>query len=579
MEVYFFLSLISPLIFYFIKVCEKKVVLLICVTSSLILGIFIFSDGWEYRFIKNLKYSKYEIGNYPQKKGSIGLNLKILERVGGEWSDTEKVDLFYDRHLEEHHLYYNNSEWATVPNKDDSTRGIFGFFKTGSSYLDIGSGAGISLHRALNAGLDTTGVELNRASIKLIRDKYPELAANIYSRAPIYHMDGRHFLETTTQNYDIISLFWPGHEVSQATRGVSSDYLMTENGLSLILEKLNDNGYFLFKTKVREGHASFDIAKVLSSIGINQQKEINDRVRLIFKQRQLVYEKRKSYTVILIIKKGIVTDKDDNKFQEVLAGKGIFYISRRSQVPKYVSTIAEKTFDMVLEQRTEIVNDERAIYDLSGLKDRIYKNHRWFSFLLIVFVFFFFKSIKADKKFNQIHWKALFSGTLFGANHLVISEFGKFYFGTPLTLFVLLTLASLSGALFSTKFLSKKKINYVISWIVSLTPSLFIFTITSFNYFDTLFEKQSFLISMLILGFISGSSLNYLFMSAVLSSKEGRDKIYSQNNFGFFIGTLFSYFIFVFGDFITLDEYLLFFSVLVASIGLFIDYQFNRKRY
>jgi len=132
------------------------------------------------------------------------------------------------------------------------------------SLLLIGGGAGGSLLQALqHPSLERVDyVELDPAVLELAERYFPKqwAAARADPRVHVHHADGRLFLKTTDQVFDVIIVNLPTPQTAQLNRFYTSDFFREA------AEKLADGGVFSFQLHAAEEYLSPDLSAFLRCI-------------------------------------------------------------------------------------------------------------------------------------------------------------------------------------------------------------------------------------------------------------------------------------------------------------------------
>jgi spermidine synthase len=132
------------------------------------------------------------------------------------------------------------------------------------SLLLIGGGAGGSLLQALqHPSLERVDyVELDPAVLELAERYFPEqwTAARADPRVHVHHADGRLFLKTTHQMFDVIIVNLPSPQTAQLNRFYTADFFQEA------AEKLADDGVFSFQLHAAEEYLSPDLSAFLRCI-------------------------------------------------------------------------------------------------------------------------------------------------------------------------------------------------------------------------------------------------------------------------------------------------------------------------
>jgi len=132
------------------------------------------------------------------------------------------------------------------------------------SILLIGGGAGGSLLQALqHHSLEHVDyVELDPAVLELAEKYFPDqwAAARADPRVHVYHADGRLFLKTTPQVFDVIIVNLPTPQTAQLNRFYTADFFREA------AEKLSDQGVFSFQLHAAEEYLGPDLSAFLRCI-------------------------------------------------------------------------------------------------------------------------------------------------------------------------------------------------------------------------------------------------------------------------------------------------------------------------
>ena len=132
------------------------------------------------------------------------------------------------------------------------------------SLLLIGGGAGGSLLQALqHPSLERVDyVELDLTVLDLAEKYFPEqwTAARADPRVHVHHADGRLFLKTTHQVFDVIIVNLPDPQTAQLNRFYTLDFFREA------AEKLSEHGVFSFQLHAAEEYLSPDLSAFLRCI-------------------------------------------------------------------------------------------------------------------------------------------------------------------------------------------------------------------------------------------------------------------------------------------------------------------------
>ncbi len=128
----------------------------------------------------------------------------------------------------------------------------------------IGGGAGGSLQQALqHSSLERVDyVELDPAVLDLAEKHFPEQwnTAATDPRVHVHHADGRLYLKSTSQVFDVIIVNLPAPQTAQLNRFYTADFFREA------AEKLADDGVFAFQLHAAEEYLSPDLSAFLRCI-------------------------------------------------------------------------------------------------------------------------------------------------------------------------------------------------------------------------------------------------------------------------------------------------------------------------
>ncbi len=116
--------------------------------------------------------------------------------------------------------------------------------------LVIGLGGGPDILRALHfKSKEITGVEINRTTVKLVKETFKDFVGDPYGKenVTIVNMDGRYFVRTDNNKYDIIQIAGADTDTSNLTSGalaVSENYLYTTQAFKDYFTSLKNDGVF-----------------------------------------------------------------------------------------------------------------------------------------------------------------------------------------------------------------------------------------------------------------------------------------------------------------------------------------------
>lgn len=173
-----------------------------------------------------------------------------VTRVFSGWSPYQKVDLYTFENEVLLGCYNGFWQWWSAA-RTDHPHAFPGYdllydpaWIEGRDVLVIGSGAGMGLlHLEQSRPRSITAVELDPLVVELSRGRFSAFNDRIYERVGVYAMDGRSFLETTDQRFDVI--IYEGSFLTAAHPKVAvsaENYLYTREGLATALARMRSDG-------------------------------------------------------------------------------------------------------------------------------------------------------------------------------------------------------------------------------------------------------------------------------------------------------------------------------------------------
>jgi hypothetical protein len=194
-------------------------------------------------------------------------------------------------------------EALTFP--DQSLLGIAYWTKDAPSVLIIGPGGGPDVVAALRyQPRKVTAVELNKTTISAVKDHFPEFVDGIYNRpeVTVVHDDGRHFVRTNSEKYDVIQLTGVDTTVLAAGGNLSENYLYTIEAFGDYYDHLSTEGV-LSLTYPDFLHWSFRAMSMLLKL-------MEDR-GILHPEQRLVVSMSGGYINILLKKSPFTPDEVD----------------------------------------------------------------------------------------------------------------------------------------------------------------------------------------------------------------------------------------------------------------------------
>lgn len=217
-----------------------------------------------------------------------------------------RTDLVRLSSRDRHALVMNGARYGVLPkeefsddgfNPDDEVKYVhvtheipYHFGRRPESVLVIGSAEGKNILLALaNGAKSITAVDINPAVFHFLKDKRPDLAGRLYTnpRVESVRAEGRYFLETTNQRFDLITL--QGVQTGTTATGVSTalleSFLFTEEALLRLWDRITEDGYIFFdEYKTWDGirESSDSLLTRLASSAINKLPILEPSRQIIF---------------------------------------------------------------------------------------------------------------------------------------------------------------------------------------------------------------------------------------------------------------------------------------------------------
>ncbi len=175
----------------------------------------------------------------------------------------------------------------------------------------IGVGGGFDILTALHFNAaNIVGVEVNHAVLKVLKEDYADYfgAWTKDPRVKLVYDDGRHFLKSTAESFDIVQL--SGVDSFSGTPGAahvfSESYLYTEEAFELYLSRLNPNG-ILNVMRMEEYPAREMLRIVATAVAALKKSGVSDPA----KHLALISEKGINFMALLVKKTPFTRDELD----------------------------------------------------------------------------------------------------------------------------------------------------------------------------------------------------------------------------------------------------------------------------
>jgi hypothetical protein len=170
--------------------------------------------------------------------------------------------------------------------------------------LVIGPGGGGEILTGILGGVQKiTGVEVNPDFVEMVK-KYSDFNGGIYTNFPnvkIEVAEGRHFIKSTRQHYNIIVLALPSTKQLQSIDGLASNenFLLTVEAIKDYLNNLTQNGQLIFTLHNRWELVRFIVTTLYAfkENGIDNSDAINHFLILGSDYAPTIVIKKSAYTV------------------------------------------------------------------------------------------------------------------------------------------------------------------------------------------------------------------------------------------------------------------------------------------
>ncbi len=259
---------LSALMMLYINAGQRVVFVLLSLILAGILSVNLLGDSFN--FIRIMPPSKKRFLNYA---GSDRLKERDVKLLASKWSLIARVDLirenlsiydslfgndimnFKNADVREtfldlkgkgvfYNLYYNNVIFTFIPYRDRITWKMppYTLLKN-PSVLIIGLGGGVDIAIArYNNARRIVAVEINPAMVSLMEDNNI-IPVNTYKLADVHLMDGRSFVESSKEQFDLIQLMFTELYVPfPNSLAFVENYLYTVEAFRAYLRRLSDNG-------------------------------------------------------------------------------------------------------------------------------------------------------------------------------------------------------------------------------------------------------------------------------------------------------------------------------------------------
>ncbi len=207
------------------------------------------------------------------------------------WDAFARTDLLYRADQDAYYLYIDGGAGSVVPDKSrpelwSRDIGSFPFFtdKPRSALL-IGAGGGLDVALAQEAAVpDITVIEVNRASIDLVKELEPYAASLYAPPVTVLADEGRSALRRKQKSYDLIFLSQVMTQASEA-RGLvlAENKLYTTEAFYDYLNRLNNKGQIALKLydELTLTRAFFTAVQTLAGTGLSEAEATRHLLALL----------------------------------------------------------------------------------------------------------------------------------------------------------------------------------------------------------------------------------------------------------------------------------------------------------
>lgn len=349
------------------SVTKFKRAAFILITGSLFL-VFIFN--YSSAFLGPIPFAK---GAHKEMAHLLGHPAVEANVADSRWSAFGRTDLIEDEGNPDEKLFFIDGTAGTAMYRFDGNiksldRSEFthfsGYFpfevlpeKEKETVLIIGPGGGREVLISLLAGAkEITAVEVNKDLVDLMK-KYSDFNGGIYNGFPgvkVIVEEGRNFIRSTKENYDIIMLSIPVTKTSRSPKGfaLTENFLFTIESINDYLDRLNKDGRL-----VVVAHEDFEIFRLVFT-GLSALKKRGIPPQEAMKH---IYTVGPDMFPVFVLKKSPLTPQEANKIHENM------HAHNYSTLSSFIPFIEQETHTISLGEglykEQEMLND--ALYFMS----------------------------------------------------------------------------------------------------------------------------------------------------------------------------------------------------------------------
>jgi len=186
----------------------------------------------------------------------------------------KEADLDYESEIQ---LYANNTFFSSVAASDKLfTESLPYSLLKNPEVLIIGPGGGMDIARAKYIGAKRiVAVEINSTVVQLMRGALHAKSNGVYDGVSIFEMDGRSYLESSLDKFDLINLVFVDLYIPFYNSNVfMENYLYTEEAFVQYLEHLNPNGVLALTKMIGSLNSPSELLRIFSTL-LQSMKQMN----------------------------------------------------------------------------------------------------------------------------------------------------------------------------------------------------------------------------------------------------------------------------------------------------------------
>jgi hypothetical protein len=218
-------------------------------------------------------------------------------------------------------LYANNTFFSSVASSDKLYTDLPPYsLLRNPSVLVIGPGGGIDIARAKYMGAKRiVGVEINSTVISLMRGLLHQKSNGVYDGVEIFQMDGRSYLESRPEQFDLINLVFVDLYIPFYNSNVfMENYLYTQEAFTSYLEHLSPGGILSLTKMIGSLNSPSELLRIFSTLlqSLKDSGVSNPQDRLVV--LGFGDPKKAHYAGIILAKKTAFTSEELASIKSVL---------------------------------------------------------------------------------------------------------------------------------------------------------------------------------------------------------------------------------------------------------------------